>query len=157
MVDRDHIDFWGVNMRLQPLQAVVAENRLKYLNKTIKQRNQNAKFLDEGLKRLSDYVKLPLRLQDNRETFALYMACFKKRDKLKDFLIKNGIEVKIHYPIPLHLQKAAKIKCIYFKEDLKNVEYQAKNLLTLPVHQFLTKKHLTYMLDKIFEFYSKKF
>ena len=72
-------------------------------------------------------------------------------------MIKNGIEVKIHYPIPLHLQKAAKIKCIYFKEDLKNVEYQAKNLLTLPVHQFLTKKHLTYMLDKIFEFYSKKF
>ena len=84
-----------------------------------------------------------------------YIWLVLKKEINSKILIKNGI-VKIHYPIPL-IQKAAKIKCIYFKEDLKNVEYQAKNLLTLPVHQFLTKKHLTYMLDKIFEFYSKKF
>ena len=36
MVDRDHIDFWGVNMRLQPLQAIVAMEGLKKLNYVIK-------------------------------------------------------------------------------------------------------------------------
>lgn len=40
MINRDQIDFWGVNMRLQPLQAIVAINQLKNLNKVIKNRNQ---------------------------------------------------------------------------------------------------------------------
>ena len=45
MVDRDHIDFWGVNMRLQPLQAVVADLGLEKLKKTIELRNKNAQIL----------------------------------------------------------------------------------------------------------------
>ena len=51
MIDRDHIDFWGVNMRIQPLQAIVALNRLKEINKTISKRNINVLFLDKALKK----------------------------------------------------------------------------------------------------------
>ena len=46
MVDRDNIQFWGANLRLQPLQAVVALEELKKLNRIIKIRNQNAKYYD---------------------------------------------------------------------------------------------------------------
>ena len=53
MRDRDHIDFWGVNMRIQPLQAIVALNRLKEINKTISERNINALFLDKAQNTLS--------------------------------------------------------------------------------------------------------
>ena len=115
MINRDQIDFWGVNMRMQPLQAVVAELGLKRLRKTIKLRNKNAKILDEGLLKLRDFVNVPQRVQNDLETFALYMATFKKRDDLKNYLIKNNIEVKIHYPIPLHKQKAAKYNCNFDK------------------------------------------
>ena len=80
------------------------------------------------------------------------MATFKKRDKLKKFLIKNKIEVKIHYPKPLHLQKPSK-KLGYKKGDFLNAEKQAKELLTLPVHQYLKKNQLKYMVKKIKEFY----
>jgi len=157
MVDRDHIDFWGVNMRLQPLQSVVANIGLTKLNETIVKRNRNASILDKGLTKLIDLVNVPKRISGNIETFALYMATFYKRDELKKFLIMNDIEVKIHYPIPLHKQKAALSNCIFNSSKLKNVETQANTLLTIPVHQFLNDDHMNYILDKIFEFYGKKY
>jgi len=157
MIDRDHIEFWGVNMRLQPLQAVVAQLGLKKLKKTIEKRNKNALILDNGLRKLQEFVNTPERIHNNIETFSLYMATFFKRDELKKFLINNNIEVKIHYPIPLHLQKAALINCKFNPSNLKNVESQSETLLTLPVHQFLEEKHMKYIISKIFEFYGKPY
>ena len=153
MVDRDHIEFWGVNMRLQPLQAIVASHGLDRLEKTITRRNDNARILDQGLQKLKEFVEIPERPLENKETFALYMALFEKRDELKNYLISNQIEVKIHYPIPLHKQRAAMKNCIFDKNNLKNVEYQSSKLLTIPVHQFLDDSHMKYVLENIFKFY----
>jgi len=152
MKDRDHIDFWGVNMRLQPLQSVVANNRLSDLKKVINKRNANAKLLDEGLRTLNDKIIIPNRLKNHTETFALYMILCEKRNQLVNYLLKNKIEVKIHYPIPLHLQKASKIFG-YSKGDFPIAENQAKKLITLPVHQFLDKKQINFMIKKINDFY----
>ena len=151
MIDRDHISSWGVNMRLQPLQAVVANIELKKVKNIIKIRNGNAKILDKYLSKIRG-VSIPERKKNYIETFALYMGRFKKRDKLMSFLIKNKIEVKIHYPIPLHLQKAS-FKMGYRKGDFPESEKQAKELLTLPIHQYLTKKQLYFIIKKIKEFY----
>ena len=153
MVDRDHIDFWGVNMRLQPLQAVVALEGLKTVRSVIKKRNINARQMDMGLKDLYPKVILPKRLKNYHETFALYMALFEKRDQLLKYLIKNKIEAKIHYPIPLHLQKAAR-KLGYKKGDFKVAENQAKKLITLPIHQFIKVKQIKYVIKIITRFYS---
>ena len=157
MIERDKIEFWGVNMRLQPLQAIVACHGLKRLSDTIKKRNENAFILDKGLRQLQKIVHVPKRLEDSTETFALYMALFERRDDLKNYLLSNDIEVKIHYPIPLHKQQAAKKDCFFNRAKLKNVEYQADRLLTIPVHQFLNEKHMGWVLEKIFEFYGKKY
>tara|TARA_B110000503_G_C7149555_1_gene414516 strand:+ start:436 stop:1554 length:1119 start_codon:yes stop_codon:yes gene_type:complete len=157
MVDRDHIDFWGINMRLQPLQAVVASRGLDRLSDTIIKRNKNAKILDLGLIRLKEFVQVPERIENSTETFALYMALFKDRDGLKDYLISNEIEVKVHYPIPLNKQKAAKVNCIFNENELKNVNYQASSILTIPVHQFLLEGHMHFILEKIYTFYGKKY
>ncbi len=154
MTDRDHISIWGDNKRLQPLQAVVASIELKKVNSIVSKRNKNSKILDKLLSKISQ-VEIPDREKNNKETFALYMAKFKKRDKLKSYLIKNGIEVKIHYPIPLHLQKAAKYLG-YKKGDFPEAENQAKELLTLPVHQYLNRNQLYFMVNKIKNFYKKK-
>jgi len=151
MIDRDHISDWGVNMRLQPLQAAVAGIELKKVNKIVKKRNENARILDKLLSKIK-YVKIPERKKFYKETFALYMARFKKRDELKSYLIKNGIDVKIHYPIPLHLQKPSK-KMGYKKGDFPKAEKQARELLTLPVHQYLNRSQLNFMIKKIENFY----
>ena len=151
MRDRDRIDFWGANMRLQPLQAIVAGIELKKVNKIVRIRNKNANYFDKELSKIKQ-ISLPKRKKNYIETFALYMAEFKNRDKLKSFLIKHGVDVKIHYPIPLHLQKASN-NLNYKLGDFPIAEKQASELLTLPVHQYLKKKELQYIVKKIREFY----
>lgn len=155
MVDRDHIDFWGVNLRMQPLQCVVLSQGLDRLDETINRRNENATYLDSMLMGL-DEVNLPKRIDTNIETFALYMGLFERRDSLISYLIESGIEAKVHYPLPLHKQKAALKDCIYDESNLSNAEYQADHLITLPIHQFLTRDQLEYMAEKISDFYHKR-
>jgi dTDP-4-amino-4,6-dideoxygalactose transaminase len=155
MIDRDHIEIWGVNMRLQPLQAIVALEGLKKINNVIKKRNENAKQLDKLLLDLSPNVVIPNRPKGFRETFALYMCLVKNRDELLKYLIKNKIEAKIHYPIPLNKQKASKnLKLNQRTFTIAND--QAKKLITLPIHQYLSKKHVSYIAQKIKNFYEKK-
>ena len=155
MVDRDNIDFWGVNMRLQPLQAIVASNRLDDLTATIHKRNVNAKRLDKGLLDLDEHAVLPTRDINNIETFALYMILAKDRNKLIDYLIKKGIEAKIHYPIPLNKQKAATNTCNFDNSKLSEVNYQADHLITLPIHQYINQDQIDYMIKTIKNFYGE--
>ena len=152
MIDRDHNAIWGVNMRLQPLQAVVASHVLKTVPETVEIRNRNALILDEGLKELADYMKVPPRPVGYRETFSLYMARFKKRDVLIKYLIEREIEAKIHYPVPLHLQKAAEYLG-YKRGDFPKSEQYGEEILTLPVHQYITDKQILYMIQTIKTFY----
>jgi dTDP-4-amino-4,6-dideoxygalactose transaminase len=155
MINRDHIDFWGLNMRLQPLQAIVAIEGLKKIDKVIKQRNKNAEKLDNELKKLSPHIILPYRIKGYYETFALYMILVERRDKLLKYLHKKRVEAKVHYPVPLNKQKASKIYN-YDQNDFLIANQQAKKLITLPVHQYLTSNQLDYMIRCITNFYQKK-
>ncbi|MBU1858295.1 MAG: DegT/DnrJ/EryC1/StrS family aminotransferase [Verrucomicrobia bacterium] len=152
MIDRDHNSIWGVNMRLQPLQAIVASHVLKTVPKTVAIRNKNMQILDKGLKKLAGLVIVPSRPEGYRETFSLYMARFKKRDALMQYLIKHGIEAKIHYPVPLHLQKAAK-GLGYKQGDFPVAEKYAKEIMTLPAHQYISTDQIDYTLKAIKAFY----
>ena len=152
MRDRDHIDFWGVNMRLQPLQAIVAIEGLKKIEKVIKIRNKNAKLLDRLLSSLSSNISIPHRPAGYRETFALYMCLANNRDKLLKYLIENGIEAKIHYPVPLNKQKASK-KLNLNQKNFKKANLQAKKLITIPIHQYLNVKQIHFIAQKIKDFY----
>ena len=152
MVDRDHIDFWGVNMRMQPLQAVVALEGLKKIDSVIKIRNKNAKKLDKALKELSPNVIVPKRIKSHKETFALYMVLVQKRNKLLKYLIKNSIEAKVHYPFPLNKQKAFG-RYVMNQKNFKIANMQAKKLITLPVHQYLSEKQLDFIIKSIKKFY----
>ena len=143
----------GSKYEIAALQAVVALEGLKTVPSVIKKRNINARQMDMGLKDLYPKVILPKRLKNYHETFALYMALFEKRDQLLKYLIKNKIEAKIHYPIPLHLQKAAR-KLGYKKGDFKVAENQAKKLITLPIHQFIKVKQIKYVIKTVTKFYS---
>ena len=155
MIDRDNIEFWGINMRMQPLQSIVANEGLKKIKKVIKVRNKNAKFLDDKLKKFYPYVIIPHRMKNYTETFALYIILCEDRDNLLAHLLKAGIEVKIHYPKPLHLQKASKI-LKYKKGDFPIAENQSKKLLTLPVHQYLSIRQLQIIISSIKSFYEDK-
>lgn len=152
MVDRDTISMWGINTRLQPIQAVVASRVLDEIEDSIAARNKNAHQLDDGLKNLEKFVFIPKRPDNNREVYQLYQIGVKRRDDLVRYLMDQDIEAKVHYPIPLHLQKAA-ANLGYRQGSFPVSERQAGELLTLPAHQYITADQIDFMIQKIRDFY----
>lgn len=153
MTDRDHIARWGVNIRLQPLQAIVANLELPKIDKIVRDRNENAKYFDIALKQLDSKVTIPKRVANDIETYSLYMVLCKERDNLIKYLREKKIDAKIHYPIPLHLQDAA-LNLGYKVGSFPVAEDQAYKILTLPVHQYLDETQLKYVINSISDFYS---
>jgi aminotransferase EvaB len=153
MKDRDHITMWGVNMRLQPLQAIVANIELPKVPQIIEDRNRNAEYLDSALVNLAPHVITPERKSYDTETYSLYMVLCEDRDNLLKYLQERKVGAKIHYPIPLHMQEAA-ADLGYKEGSFPIAESQAKKVITLPVHQFLNEDQLQYMVNCIAEFYS---
>ena len=72
----------------------------------------------------------------------------KIRDKTIKFLIKNGVDAKIHYPTSMHLQPAAK-KYGYKKGDFPVAEKLSQTSISLPVHEYITKKNLIHIINLI--------
>lgn len=150
--DRDHIEFWGVNNRLQPVQAVVACRQLDKIEGIIEARIRNARRLDEGLAHLKNHVQVPRRPTGYREVYQLYLVSVARRDALLAYLNEHGVEAKVHYPIPLHLQRAAK-ELGYSVGAFPVCERQAHEIVTLPAHQHLTMEHMDYVVETMRAFY----
>ena len=74
------------------------------------------------------------------------------RDNLLRYLLTKHIQAKVHYPIPMHLQKASAY--LGYKEgDFPMAEEDARTMITLPVHQHLKPEELEYMIDSVAQFY----
>jgi dTDP-4-amino-4,6-dideoxygalactose transaminase len=154
MATRDEIAFWSHNCRLDTLQAVVANRLMDQVHSITERRIANAKRYDEAFADLSDFVRIPRRRPNVKQVYHTYVIRVKDRDKLYKYLNEQGVEAKIHYPIPLHLQKAA--AGLGYKEgDFPVCEEDCRTILTLPVHQHLTDAQISYVADRIRKFYKK--
>ncbi len=151
---RDHVQIWGVNNRLQPIQAVIATRLLDRINEETEIRIRNARRLDTGLSDLGNVLRVTRRPAGYREVYQLYQCSANRRADLLAFLIARGVEAKVHYPIPIHLQAAAK-ELGYKRGSFPVCERQADAILTLPAHQFVTIDQIDYMSEVIHEFYAK--
>ena len=74
---------------------------------------------------------------------------------MQKYLIKNGVDAKVHYPIPIHLQPAAKY-LKYKRDDFPVAEKMANTSISLPVHEFIKGNDIKYVANLINKFYSKK-
>jgi dTDP-3-amino-2,3,6-trideoxy-4-keto-D-glucose/dTDP-3-amino-3,4,6-trideoxy-alpha-D-glucose/dTDP-2,6-dideoxy-D-kanosamine transaminase len=153
MIDRDHLAIWGVNMRLQPVQAIVGSRQLDEIESLCEARIRNARRLDEGLKGLSPHVRVQPRPSNVREVYQLYLILCERRDELIRFLNGKGIEARCHYPVPLHLQKPAR-ELGYKEGDFPVAEKQAREVVTLPAHQHVSDAQVDFMIATIREFYA---
>lgn len=152
LIDRDNCAQWAYNSRLDTVQAVVAQHLLdNKISDITQKRINNALYLDEALNDISQ-VKIPVRDPENKAVFHLYMGLFERRDELQIFLQNQGVDAKVHYPIPMHLQPAAKAMG-HKKGDFPIAEHIADNCLSLPVHEFIKPDELDFMVNSIKEFY----
>lgn len=152
MDTRDEIAFWSHNCRLDTIQAVVANRLINDVHAITDQRIANAKRYDEAFADLQDYITIPPRNPRKKQVYHTYVIRVRDRDLLLEHLLKNGIRAKIHYPIPLHLQKAA-ADSGYKKGDFPVCEEHCRTIITLPVHQHLSESELSYVIDEVRKFY----
>lgn len=151
--NRDECEFFGYNSRLDTIQAIVANHLMDDLDWVTNERIENARTYDEAFSNLADYITIPPRRNNVRQVFHTYVIQAKERDKLSAYLAERGIETKVHYPIPIHLQKAS--EHLGYKEgDFPVCEAQCKSITSLPVHQHLTDDEISYVIDNIRTFYS---
>lgn len=152
MIDRDHTKYFGYLSRMDTLQASILNFRLKNLKKLILKRRFNVSLYKKLLDRKYIYFDHEKSYQYN--SYHLFVIQVNKRDQLKKYLEKNGVGTRIHYPIPIHLQQASKF-LKYKKNDFPETERQAKTILSLPVHQFLTKNDIYKICNLINKFFTK--
>ena len=150
-VDRNNVSQFGYVSRMDNIQAAILNFRLKNLKKIIQIRRKNVSLYLENLNLKK--IFFPIEKKDEFNTYHTFVIQVDKRDKLKKFLKKKGIDTAIHYPIPIHLQKAS--AAINLKNfSLPETEKQAKRILTLPINQFLKKQEILYICNQINNFYS---
>ena len=153
LINRDECLIYGYNSRLDSIQAIVANHLLKKLDYITESRINNAQFYDEELLKVQE-ITIRERKSNTKQVFHIYVIRARERNKLQKFLINNGVDAKVHYPLPMHLQPAA--KDLGYKEgDFPLCEGICKSVLSLPVHEFITREQQKYVIQKIKEFYSR--
>lgn len=148
--DRNHCEIWGYNSRLDEIQAFIACEKLKDLDKW----NMRCREIANQYKReLEGLVELP---QDRQHEYCVYHNFVIRtplRDELRDYLHSLNIGTAVHYPIPLHLQEAAK-ELGYKRGDFPRTELLATQMLSLPIFPELSNAEVQYVIDGIHRFFS---
>jgi len=151
LVDRDHCELWGYNSRLDELQAGIATLRLRDLPGKTERIRGIANYYNQEL---GDLVKIPISFLGADSVFHNYIIHSDSRDSLRDYLDQNGIETKVHYPIPIHLQDCAQ-DLGYKKGDFPNAEYQSTNSLSLPIYPELSDTQVSSIVSEVKSFFRK--
>jgi dTDP-4-amino-4,6-dideoxygalactose transaminase len=143
-------DTEGYNGRLDAIQAGVLRIKLKQLQSWNQARRLHAADYNELLQGIPGII-LPKEAEYSESVYHLYVILVDNRDELQKFLQDKGIFTGLHYPLPLHLQKAY-AHLGYNKGDFPVAESAAARLLSLPMFPELTRDQIEYVTDSIKEF-----
>lgn len=139
----------GYNSRLDTVQAVVLNAKLKYLDQWNQMRADNAAIYGELLKGV-DGVVTPKVKSDRTHVYQTFAVRLKERDRILEGMKAKGIGVLIHYPIPVHLQEAYK-DAGYGVGDFPVSERMSKEVLSLPMYPHMTRKEVEYVCSSLKE------
>ena len=99
-------------------------------------------------------ITIPNRSKYIKQVYHIYVVRAERRNDLKKYLNQNGVDAKVHYPIPMHLQPAAK-QYGYKMGDFPVCEMVCDSVISLPVHEFVTIVQIDYVVSKIRDFYAQ--
>lgn len=143
----------GINSRLDELQAAVLRVKLKKLDAWNQARRRNASVMLEMLKDHDEIHLPPPESRQVKPVFHQFVIRTRYRDKLKKYLAAKGIETAVHYPTPVHLQKAYAYLG-YRKGSLPVAEKISQTVLSLPVWPGLTLGEIEKICDATKRFFA---
>ena len=130
----------GTNSRLDTLQAVILNAKLKHLDQWNDMRAKNAAYYAELLKPLKRVI-IPVAKEDRTHVYQTYAILVPDRDKVLEAMKAQGVGVLIHYPISLHLQ-GAYAELGHKKGDFPIAEKVACDVMSLPMFPHMTREQI---------------
>ncbi len=143
----------GFNRRMDTLQAEVLSVKLRYLDDWTSARRSHAARYSELLSDLGAAVKIPSTEVWADPVYHLYVIEVDDRDGLQQALAERGIGTVIHYPVPIHQQKAY-ASLGHAEGDFPVTEAAATRVLSLPMFAEMTDEEIVAVVDAVREFVS---
>jgi dTDP-4-amino-4,6-dideoxygalactose transaminase len=141
----------SLNGRLDTVQAAMLLVRLKRFQNRIIIRRRNAAYYGKYLKEIKGIVRLPDERKDEFNVYYTYTVRVQRRDELKKYLEKKGIETKIQHPILMPDQPVYKNSP---RDKIENAKKIISEILCLPVSEKTEKIHMDIVIENIRKFYA---
>ncbi len=141
-------DVEGYNGRLDAIQARILSIKLTRLSQWNEQRRQNAALYDLLFQDLKSGVKRVSHPENTLPVYHLYVIRVENREELREHLAKQGINTAIHYPIPLHLQRAYS-HLQYSRGAFPVTEHLAPTILSLPMFPNLPQDEIRRVVEAV--------
>jgi dTDP-4-amino-4,6-dideoxygalactose transaminase len=141
-------DVEGYNGRLDALQAGILLTKLKYLPDWTAQRRTAARRYRELFDEAGTELVLPFDPEWSKSSYHLFVVRVRNRDRMIQSLASAGIGTGIHYPVPLHLQKAY-AALGYLQGDFPSAEAAAREILSLPMFPTLTLEQQREVVNEV--------
>lgn len=138
-------EFQGLNSRLDEIQAGVLDIKLKYINSENDRRREIAEKYSAEI--TNPNIILPvLPIQSKEHVWHLFVIRTEKRNELQKYLLENGVQTLIHYPIPPHKQKAYKY---YNHLSFPITEEIHEEVLSLPISPIMTDEEVSTVIHLV--------
>ncbi len=144
-------DQYGLNSRLDEVQAAILKIKLKYLDKDNSKRRSLAKKYILNLKSIKDVQVITQNLENSN--FHQFVILTKLRNELQKYLSEQSIHALIHYPLSIPEQKF--ITKTYNLPEYPLAKEFSRQVLSLPCHQFMSTKDIDYVTGHIAAFFMK--
>lgn len=146
-------DSEGHNYRMEELQAAVLNVKLKHITRWTQSRRRVASEYSKNLSSVNSREPItPYSHPAVEHAYHLYIINTPRRDELSKYLAERGVQTALHYPIPLHLQKAySYLK--YKLGDFPTAEKYCNRILSIPMFPELTDDQIRYVSDSIKNFF----
>ena len=152
-VERYHSFTPGWNSRLDEIQAAILRVKLRYLDADNQSRINIAEKYIQAFQ--NHDLALPATRESCKHVFHLFVVGVKARNELLEYLNKNEIYPLIHYPLPIHLQKAY-LDRVKGSTNLPETEKAANEILSLPIYPGLAVNEFDYVIEKMLHFFNEK-
>ena len=150
--NRDEMEIFGYNTRLDTLQAVVGKWVVKRARDIAAGKNTNAAYYDAAFRDIPG-VRVPPRNGKVNGVYLLYILFAENRDALMEHCFARGVSAKIHYPIALYLQDALKFLG-HRKGDFPVTDRHVETMISFPVDQHLQRAEMDYVIEIVRDFYA---
>jgi dTDP-4-amino-4,6-dideoxygalactose transaminase len=136
------------------VQAVVGKWSVRHIDEIVAGRIRSAAYYDQGFADIAQ-VRVPDRDPAVKNVFLLYILHVEARDELVRYCINQGIEAKVHYPIPLYLQ-AALAHLGHKPGDFPVTDRHAAETISFPVDGYLSLAEQAHIIDTVRRFYEER-